>query len=209
MAAEEWVRERVAKMYPHDGDLRMLDYSRENIYSDHMAKLVSWSRDYSRYWKHSMLYCDSVYPRVSKPGADKMEVRFLNAVTGGDMSFVEGMEAGRRIWNLDNAIWALQGRHRDMVQFADYVYSVPYPGMGFPVNGWSYYLPGIEDGEWKYIKLDGRHLDRAGFEEFKTRFYQFEGWDPATGWLKRSTLESQGLGYVADELEQHGKLGSE
>jgi aldehyde:ferredoxin oxidoreductase len=207
--AEELVKTYAAKLYPYEGDPRMLDFSTENMYSEHMAKLVSWQRDYSRFWKHSMLYCDLRYPRLWLQGATEAEPRFLNAVTGGKTSFVQGMEAGRRIWNLDNAIWALQGRHRDMVQFADYIYSVPYAGWGFPLSGWLYYLPGIEHGEWKYIKLDGRHLDRARFEGFKTRFYEFEGWDPATGWLKRSTLEAQGLGYLADELERHGKLGKE
>jgi aldehyde:ferredoxin oxidoreductase len=209
VSAEEWARRRVAKMYPYEGDARMLDFATDNIYSEHMARRVSWSRDYARYWKHSMLYCDLRYPGLDRPDATQREPRFLNAVTGGDSSFLQGMEAGRRIWNLDNAIWVMQGRHRDMVQFADYIYTVPYPGDLLGVSGWSYYLPGIEGGEWKYIKLDGRCLDRAGFEEFKTRFYELEGWDPETGWPKRSTLKSQGLGYVADELERHGKLGRE
>ena len=31
-----------------------------------------------------------------------------------------------------------------------------------------------------------------------------EGWDVATGWPKRSTLESIGLDYVADELKKKG-----
>lgn len=31
----------------------------------------------------------------------------------------------------------------------------------------------------------------------------------AHGWLKRSALEAEGLGYVADELEAHGVLGLE
>jgi aldehyde:ferredoxin oxidoreductase len=207
--AIETVNLYAAKMHPYEGDTRMLDFSVENIYSEHMAKFVSWVRDYARFWKHSMLYCDLRYPRLWLPGATEAEPQFLNAVTGGDTNFLQGMEAGRRIWNLDNAIWTLQGRHRDMVHFADYIYTVPYPGWGFPLAGWSYHLPGTENGEWKYLKLDGRHLDRAGFEEFKTRFYELQGWDPMTGWPKRSTLEAQGLGYIADELERQGRLGKE
>ena len=50
-------------------------------------------------------------------------------------------------------------------------------------------------------------LDRDKFEEFKTRCYDMQGWDTASGYPTRSTLECLGLGYVADELEKHGKLG--
>jgi aldehyde:ferredoxin oxidoreductase len=45
--------------------------------------------------------------------------------------------------------------------------------------------------------------------EFKTRYYELEGWDTETGWPTRSTLESLNLGSVADELEGKGKLGKE
>lgn len=46
-------------------------------------------------------------------------------------------------------------------------------------------------------------------EELKSHFYRLEGCDVAHGWLKRSVLEAEGLGYVADELEAHGVLGQE
>jgi len=36
-----------------------------------------------------------------------------------------------------------------------------------------------------------------------------EGWDESSGYPKRSTLESLGLDYVADELEENNKLGKE
>ena len=52
------------------------------------------------------------------------EPRFFNAVTGKNISFLDGMETGRKVWNIQNAIWTLQGRHRDMVQFADYYYEI-------------------------------------------------------------------------------------
>ena len=64
-----------------------------------------------------------------------------------------------------------------------------------------------EKGEWKYKDVDSRKLDRAKLEEWKTLYYKLEGWDPATGWPNRSTLESLGLPYVARELENHEKIG--
>ena len=53
----------------------------------------------------------------------------------------------------------------------------------------------------------GRKLDKGTFEEFKTRFYKLQGWDTATGYPTRGTLESMDLAYVADELEKNDKLG--
>jgi aldehyde:ferredoxin oxidoreductase len=193
----------------------LLDFSTENIYSDYMGKLVSWHRCYDSFWKNSALYCDLLWPS-SDPAefhsALKDMVKFWNAVTGKNWDFLEGIKVGRRIWNLDNAIWTLQGRHRDMVHFADYIYEVPYSApsggpieeLGFNVG---YYGPGKENGKWKYLDFCGRKLDKDKFEEFKTRFYKLEGWDSATGWPTRSTLESIGLGYIADELKKHGRLG--
>lgn len=123
-----------------------------------------------------------------------------------NISFAEGMEIGRKIWNLDNAIWTLQGRHRDMVQFSEYIYKTP--STGFLLNFPLYLLPGRENSEWKYIECMGkRNIDREKFEQWKTLYYELEGWDPASGHPSRSTLKSLDLGDVAVELERNGKLG--
>jgi len=211
LSAKEVVRLFSEKLRPYEGDPFMLDFSTENIYSEHMVKLVAWHRHYTRFWKQSVLYCDLRFPDfVNLNSPDKRgltsegEQRFLNAVTGKEFGFVDGIKLGEKIWNLDNAIWALQGRHRDMVHFADYIYQVPFAGQ---ISNPMYYMPGKENGRWKYIPLDGRKIDRDKFEDWKTKFYTFEGWDPKTGWPTRKTLESQGLEYVADELEKKGKIG--
>jgi aldehyde:ferredoxin oxidoreductase len=52
-------------------------------------------------------------------------------------------------------------------------------------------------------------LDKTRFEEWKTRYYTFEGWDTETGYPTRSTLEGLGLIYIADALDAKGKLGKE
>jgi len=209
--AELIVRLVSERLAPFEGDLLMLDYSTDNIYSHHMAKLVAWHRRYTRFWKQSALFCDLRWPiffNSDTPDhrgiAGHGEPMFLNAVTGKNYSFVDGIEIGQKIWNLDNAIWTLQGRHRDMVHFADHIYEVPYNDMGYP----SYHLPGRRDGEWDYVSAQGRSLDRDKFEEFKSEYYALEGWDVSSGWPTRHTLEELGLGHVADELETEGKLGS-
>jgi len=205
--AEEVVNIYTDKMIPFQGDPLMMDYGTENMYSEHMAKLVAWHRHYTRFWKQTALLCDWRWPDFINPYAPrkvgssgKSEQRFFKAVTGRRVTYRDGIELGRKIWNLDQAIWTLQGRHRDMVHFADYIYQVPYNGPSL--------MTSRKDGAWEYISLSGRCIDKGHFEEFKTRFYQLEGWNPETGYPTRSTLQSLNLGNVADELEHHGKLGT-
>ncbi len=208
--AEEAVKIITDKMVPFQGDMLMLDFSDKNMYSDHMAKLVAWHRYYTRFWKQSTLFCDFRWPDfLNLHASDKIgstgeaEPKFLNAVTGKNMSFLDGINLGRKIWNLDNAIWTLQGRHRDMVRFADFIYNKN----GILIDVPNAYLPGRENGKWDYYGYTNRRIDKNKFEEFKTRFYRLQGWDTATGYPTRATLESMGLGYVADELEKNGRLG--
>ncbi len=213
LEAEEVVTIITGKMAPFQDDPQMLDASEATIYSEHAAKLVAWHRYYTRFWKESILYCDNRWPdliNTKGPGNAGMtgegEQKFFNAVTGKEISFLDGIEVGKKIWNLDNAIWTLQGRHRDMVHFAEFIYREPFVGDG-PTG--FYYLPWFENGKWTYQKVNGRYLDREKFEEFKTLYYELEGWDIDTGWPKRSTLEGLDLDFVADELEENGKLGEE
>ena len=209
--AEQLANVFSSKMFPFHGDPLMLDYSDENIYSDHMIKTVAWQRRYTRFWKQSVLYCDHKWPQFASLRTKNNlgctgegEQRFFNDVTGTNISFIDGIEMGRKIWNLDNAIWTLQGRHRDLVHFSDYIYKIKRRRK---FSHQSYYLPGRKNGKWDWLNVTDRCLDRDRFEDFKTRYYKFEGWDPATGWPKRCTLQSLNLSHVADELEVNGKLG--
>ena len=209
--AEEIVKIVTDKMVPYQGDMLMMDFSEKNIYSEHMAKLVSWHRYYTRFWKQSMLFCDVRWPDfVNLYQRDKLgstgiaEPKFLKAVTGRDFSFLDGINLGKRIWNLDHAIWTLQGRHRDMVHFADIIYN---KGATSDADGKAY-MPGIENGKWDYHFYAKRPLKRKGFDEFKTRFYKMHEWDTSSGFPTRKALESVDLKYVADELEGQGKLGN-
>ena len=45
------------------------------------------------------------------------------------------------------------------------------------------------------------------FEDWKTRFYKFEGYNPENGYPTRDTLEDMNMKKVADLLEKRGKLG--
>lgn len=207
LSAEEAVGKITSGMAPYAGDPFMFDYSGPTgIYSDHRVKAIAWHRHYTRFWLQSALLCDWVWPRFFTPNSpDKSEPtpegepNFFNAVTGKKLTFVDGIEIGRKIWNLDRAIWVLQGRHRDMEVLAGYVYNVPTKE--------PYYLPVYENGKWSYSPCLGRVLDRKRSEKWKTKFYDFEGWNGDSGWPKRNTLEDMGLKHVADTLQKNNRLG--
>ena len=209
-SAKEMVKIYTDKMVPFQGDMRMLDFSAGNMYSEHIAKLVTWHRYYTRFWKQSVQFCDWRWPDFlnlygpSKVGSTGIaEPKFLNAVTGKKFTFLDGIELGRKIWNLDHAIWTLQGRHRDMVHFAGFLYTQP----SFSLTGHPEYMPGLKNGKWRYVKTLGRHFEKDKFEEFKTRFYKLQGWETSSGYPKASTLKSLGLDHVARELGENGRLG--
>ncbi len=203
------------KLVPYQGDPMMINFATDNIYSEHMVKLVAWHRHYSRFYKQGLGFCDMSWPNIVNVNAPdnigispEGESKFYNAVTGNNLSFADGMEIGRKIWNIDNAIWTLQGRHRDMVYMADYEYESGRGGWGaYNPFGTFYPLPTYEDGTWDFRDVAGRNIDRAKFDDFKTLYYGFEGWDVNSGWPTRATLEELDLQNVADLLEAKGKLG--
>ncbi|MBN1832183.1 MAG: aldehyde:ferredoxin oxidoreductase, partial [Deltaproteobacteria bacterium] len=208
LSAEETVKRLSSGVAPYAGDPFMFDYSEgpTGIYSDHRVKTIAWHRHYTRFWIQSVLFCDWVWPRFLTPNSPDTsgptpegESKFFNAVTGKNLSFADGIEIGRKIWNLDRAIWVLQGRHRDMEVLAGYVYNVPTKD--------PYYLPVYENGAWSFSPCTGRVLDKNRFEEWKTKFYDFEGWNSDSGWPKRGTLEAMGFKKVADTLQSKARLG--
>ena len=206
--------EIIAKKCSPYNDPMMINYSDAGIYSEGMAKLVAWHRHYTRFYKQSMLFCDWAWADFVNPyGPDNEgmtsigENKFMNAVTGDNMTFEEGMEMGRKIWNLDRAVWALQGRHRDIEKYAEYMYTTK-AAPGTTTYEAPYTMPTFENNEWAYRTLSSSPLDRQKVEDWKTLFYKLEGWDIKSGWPTRDTLTKLNLGNVADELEKAGKLGA-
>ena len=207
MPLKEVVERWAERLIPFEGDPRMMDFSTENMYSEHIAKFVAWQKYYSRFWLQGVGFCDFAFPEFINAYAPdnhgmtpEAEPKFYNAVTGKGITYRDGMDIGRKVWNINNAIWALQGRHRDMVKFSDYFFEKP---IGKP-----YPAPVFENGEWSFANVEDRQIDRDKFEDWKTLYYRLEGWDEKTGWPRRDTLEELGLKDVADELESKGKLGA-
>ena len=85
-----------------------------------------------------------------------------------------------------------------MEVFPDYSYDQPTRGSELPM-----YL----NGKWTYANGAGRKLDRKKVEDFKTKFYKFEGYNPENGYPTGKTLEGMGMKKVADLLKKRDKLG--
>lgn len=216
---------RFAELAPPWHEERMLDFSEDNVYSEHMAKTVSWHRRYTNFWKNSAQFCDWWSPSFFNsegpkdeysPGkgiSPEAEERFFYAVTGRDVSWADGLEIGRRIWNLERAMLVMHGRHRDEEYFPpfepydSYIHTdeTPYIQGNEPGADPTHHFPVYKDGEWKW-EATAFPLEKEGLDEWKSTYYKLEGWDPGTGRPTRETLESLNLKGVADELEARGRL---
>ena len=202
------------KLKPYVKGPECIDYSTKNIYSDDVMDMTRWYLHYGRFWKNSALFCDLRWADLydtNAPGAvgatadeEVGEQVYWNAVTGQNITFNDGLKIGYKIFMLDRAIWAMQGRHRDVEVFSDYIYDVKTDKQElFPF----YFWPATDDnGIWAYRDILHRKLDRDKMEDWKTRFYKAEGLDPKTGIPTRSTLDELGLSHVADALEKAGKI---
>jgi len=217
MSCEQFVKLLASTSPPYQDDPYMFDYSwqgaqayKTGIYSDHKARFVAWHQHYATYYKESALLCDWAmgnYFNPSNPdgrGATPVaEPRFIKAVTGKNQSFVDGIEIGRRAWNLKRAIFVMQGRHRDSEKFVGFMYR---PGASVANHATT--LPVYNGSSWDWVNCRELYLDDKGVEQWKTEFYKIEGWDPNTGYPTRPTLEQLGLKYVADLLQSKGRVGS-
>jgi aldehyde:ferredoxin oxidoreductase len=112
------------------------------------------------------------------------------------------MEIGRRAWNMKRAIFVMQGRHRNQEKFNGYMYR---PGASY--CGYSTELPVFDGSKWEWENCRELYLTDQGVEQWKTHFFNVEGWNPDTGYPRRRTLEDLGMKQVADVLQSHNRLG--
>jgi len=210
LTAEEAAKIYTKAMVPYhdyDGHEFMLDYGEgpTGIYSDHKVKQVAWVKHYEKMWIGGGGFCGWRWPMcITNNTADRhgptpeAEQRFWNAVTGDNKTFAESMELGHKIYTLDRSIWVLQGRHRDTEVFPDYIYDQPTRGSEQPM---------YQNGAWSYDTGQGRKLSRDKFEDWKTRFYKFEGYNPENGYPTKKTLKKMNLDKVATLLKKKDRLG--
>lgn len=207
LTAEQSTKLYSEALVPYNDDPYLADFGvgPTGIYSDSKVKLVAWVKHYEKFWHGGGGFCGFRWPMTftnnsadNRGATPHAEPKFWNAVTGKNLTFADSMEVGHKIYTLDRAIWVLQGRHRDMEVFPNYLYDRKSSG---------HMMPMIIDGKWTYDKGVGRTLDRAKVEDFKTRFYKFEGYNPDNGYPTQATLRKMGLNRVADLLQKRGRLG--
>ena len=139
--------------------------------------------------KSSLILCDLAFPIPDAPhplqsgGNSDAEARLFSAVTGISTTQEELDKAGLRLQNLYRAI---QIRNYDRTRELEWNEVVPF-----------FRRP---DG------TTGAVIDEDKFAVMVDNFYELHGWDKATGWPTRATLEELDLKDVADELEAEGKL---
>lgn len=179
------------------------------IYSRHKAELVAWRIHYWTYYKESVGFCDWMYSKLFNSTHPKgyghtpeAEPRYLNAITGRNHTFEDGLEMGRRAWNLKRAIFILQGRHKKMENFNGYYFK---PGASY--CGFQPEKPIYDGKNWEWQDCRELYLTEEGMEQWKTHFYEVEGWDKDSGYPRRKTLEDLEMKHVADLLKSKDRLG--
>ncbi len=196
------------KTIPYTDDIFMFNYAwkgkdawETGIYSAHKAKEVAFSRHYASFWNESMAFCEMLLPNF-KTVTPEAEIRYYKAVTGKNDSFADTMRIGQKIWTMERSIRVMHGRNRKTEIFAPFMYKPGASGQTF----WGG-VPIYEDGKWRNDEAPDMYLDRQGVEDFKTHYYELEGWDKENGWPTKKTLEDFNLKNVADLLEKKGRLG--
>jgi aldehyde:ferredoxin oxidoreductase len=111
----------------------------------------------------------------------------VSAATGIPFDEAGLYEIGERVCIIERAIVVRDGRTRETDAIPEFFFKVPIP-----------------DGDQQGVKLD-----RIKFEKMKDEYYELRGWDVATGYPRRSTLEKLGLTEVAADMGKIKRLGPE
>jgi aldehyde:ferredoxin oxidoreductase len=155
-----------------------------------------------QYAKESLILCDFSWPINHSPntqdhvGDPTLESRICSAVTGAKIDEQGLNKVGERVFNLQKAVLAREGRNgRDCDDLEEFNFTVPLKSeFGNP----GCLVPG-QNGE--VFSKKGQVLDRGEFEKMKDEYYQIRGWDVATGLQTKAKLKELGLGDIAETLQ--------
>jgi aldehyde:ferredoxin oxidoreductase len=123
-------------------------------------------------------------PFLNIPSQVEYLARLFSAGTGTETTHDMLFTIAKRVRNLERVFNVKEGMTRDRD-------ALPRGFMDHP----------LEKGD-----SAGSVLKSAEFEKMKDQYYALRGWDIATGIPTRETLEQTGLGDIAGDLEQSGKL---
>jgi len=128
--------------------------------------------------------------------SEEYQAKLFSAGSGLEMSVDKLLEFAKKIRNLERAYCVREGTTREMD-------SLPRRYMDREIT---YTDVNFEDLNNVHYEQCSSVLETSKFEQMKDRYYALRGWDIATGIPTRETLEQTGLGDIAQDLEQRGKL---
>ena len=159
------------------------------------------------YAKECLILCDQTWPILDSLATDDhvgdptLESLICAAVTGMETDEENLNRLGERVFNLQRAILAREGRAgRKHDSPEEFNFTVPLKS---EFNNPDCLVPG-KDGAT--FSRKGMVLDRDEFEKMKDEFYEIRGWDVPTGLQTRKKLEGLGLKDVAEWLQRDGLL---
>ncbi|MBI2865085.1 MAG: hypothetical protein HYX94_11045 [Chloroflexi bacterium] len=157
------------------------------------------------YAMESLILCDFAWPIIyvdcseDHMGDPTLEHQLYTAVTGREMDEEGLYKVGERVLNLQRAIHTREGHlGRQSDQVREPYFKMPLKNPFKNPGAWA----SGKDGE-TFQKM-GWVVDREKFEDLKTEFYGYRGWDPVTGLQTRSKLRELGLDDVAADLTECG-----
>jgi aldehyde:ferredoxin oxidoreductase len=177
-------------------------------FSTYEGKALAGAKIQDRqYAKESLILCDFAWPITYSTlsedhvGDPTLESQLCSAVTGREVDEAGLYRIGERVFNLQRAILAREGRKgREFDSLEEFNFSVPLKGdIGNP----QCIVPG-RDGATHSRKA--MVVDREEFEKMKDEYYEIRGWDVRTGLQKKAKLVELDLSDVAERLEGEGLL---
>jgi aldehyde:ferredoxin oxidoreductase len=156
--------------------------------------------------KESMVTCDLGWMsarliHVLNPDETLSESQIYSAITGKETSEAEMELTGERILNLQRAVFVRQGwQGRKDDSLLDYFFTEPLKKGELFFNP-DAMVPG-KDG--KALSKVGTTMDKEKFEDMKTEYYGYRGWDTATGLPTKKKLKELKLNDVAADLDSRG-----
>ena len=157
--------------------------------------------------KESLVICDlrwtmaQVFRALGTTPDTVTESQVYSAITGKEVDDGELWKMGERIFNLQRAILLRQGwQGRKGDRILDYFFTEPLKKAELMFNA-DGLMPG-NNGE--IISRVGAVVNKDKFEQMKTEYYGYRGWDAATGFPTEVKLEELQLKDVAADLKKRG-----
>lgn len=145
--------------------------------------------------KNSLVLCDwSMFPILTSPntpdyrGDPDAERKLYCAATGDDVDRSEWMKMGERIFNIERAIMAREGRRKKDDTVKDYYFRVPEEEVAI----------------WELKREPLPLVNSKEFEKMRDEYYQLRGAVLETGVPSKKKLQELDLSDVAMELEELG-----